>query len=492
MDDLIGFFVNTLILRTPLDHHDTVTALLARIRHTSLHAFEHQHTPFELLVERLHPARSRTHHPLIQVMLAYQNLPWTHPGSATPMTLGDADITTHPVSTGTARMDLVLSLTEHRDQHGAPTLTGTVEYRTDVYDPATINNLLGRWQHTLTVFTTHPNRPLHHLDLLTPLEHAHLDTWGNHHSLHTPPPAPPVSIPQVFADQVAAHPDAPALTFEDRTWTYRELHTASTQLAHHLHTTHGACPGTVVALLLPRSAHAITAILAVLKTGAAYLPIDPQHPAARVAFMLTDTTPLAVLTTTTLTTHLPTTTVPVLTLDTLTLDDRPTTPTPLPGPDPHDLAYLIYTSGTTGTPKGVATTHHNITTLLTTLPPRLGLGDNAVWSQCHSTSFDFSVWEIFGALLGGAASSSSPTTSCTPHRPAPPPDPGAGQHDQPNTSSPKPTPLPRLRHRLHRRRWRSLCTGVSTSLGATMHTARCLRPHRNHHLRYSQYTPDSR
>ncbi|WP_396891109.1 AMP-binding protein [Mycobacterium sp. Z3061] len=251
------------------------------------------------------------------------------------------------------------------------------------------------------MFTTHPNRPLHHLDLLTPLEHAHLDTWGNHHSLHTPPPAPPVSIPQVFADQVAAHPDAPALTFEDRTWTYRELHTASTQLAHHLHTTHGACPGTVVALLLPRSAHAITAILAVLKTGAAYLPIDPQHPAARVAFMLTDTTPLAVLTTTTLTTHLPTTTVPVLTLDTLTLDDRPTTPTPLPGPDPHDLAYLIYTSGTTGTPKGVATTHHNITTLLTTLPPRLGLGDNAVWSQCHSTSFDFSVWEIFGALLGG-------------------------------------------------------------------------------------------
>ncbi|WP_310786038.1 AMP-binding protein [Mycobacterium sp. Z3061] len=388
-------------------------------------------------------------------------------------------------------MDLVLSVSETVDQHGAPTLTGTVEYRTDVYDPATINTLLTRWQHTLHTFTTHPDTPLHTLDLLTPLEHTHLHTWGNHRTLHTPPPAPPVSIPQVFAARVAAHPHAPALTFDDRTWTYQQLDTASTQLAHHLHTAYGARPGTVIALLLPRSDTAITAILAVLKTGAAYLPIDPQHPAARVAFMLTDTTPLAVLTTTTLTTHLPTTTVPVLELDTLTLDDSPTT-TPLPGPGPDDLAYLIYTSGTTGTPKGVATTHHNATALITTLSPRLGLGADAVWSQCHSTSFDFSVWEIFGALLGGSRLVVIPDHIV--HSPT-------DLHhlliqEQVNmisqTPAARPTPLPRLRHRLHRRRWRSLCTGVSTSLGATMHTARCLRPHRNHHLRYSQYTPDSR
>ncbi|RUP02835.1 MAG: amino acid adenylation domain-containing protein, partial [Mycobacterium sp.] len=407
LDDLIGFFVNTLILRTPLHHHDTVTALLARIRNTSLQAFEHQHTPFELLVERLNPARSRTHHPLIQVMLAYQNLPWTHRDTTTALTLGEADIAAHPVSTGTARMDLVLSLTENFNDQRTPTLTGTVEYRTDVYDPATIENLLGRWQHTLQSFTTHPDTPLHHLDLLTPLEHTHLDTWGNHHSLHTPPPAPPVSIPQVFAHQVAAHPDAPALTFDDRTWTYRELDTASTQLAQHLHTTYGAAPGTVIALLLPRSAHAITAILAILKTGAAYLPIDPHHPAARVAFMLTDTTPAAILTTTTLTGHLPPTTIPVIELDSLTLDDSPTTTTsPLPGPDPRDLAYLIYTSGTTGTPKGVATTHHNITALLTSLhlQPHIyrSLAGPQTWTQCHSYAFDYTMWQIFGALLSGS------------------------------------------------------------------------------------------
>ncbi|MFQ2879994.1 AMP-binding protein, partial [Mycobacterium sp. MS3] len=118
-----------------------------------------------------------------------------------------------------------------------------------------------------------------------------------------------------------------------------------------------------------------------------------------IAFMLTDTTPLAVLTTTALTGHLPPTTVPVLTLDSLTLNDSPTTTYPLPGPDPHDLAYLIYTSGTTGTPKGVAITHHNLTALLGAAHPRLP--EHGVWSQWHSYAFDVSVWEIFGALLGG-------------------------------------------------------------------------------------------
>ncbi|MDC8997602.1 AMP-binding protein, partial [Mycobacterium marinum] len=131
-------------------------------------------------------------------------------------------------------------------------------------------------------FTTHPDQPLHHLDLLTPTEHTQLRTWGNHPTLTTPATTPAISIPAAFTTVVATHPHAPALTFEDHTWTYQQLDTASTQLAHHL-LNYGAGPGTIVALLLPRSDHAILAILAVLKTGAAYLPIDVHHPPTRIA-----------------------------------------------------------------------------------------------------------------------------------------------------------------------------------------------------------------
>ncbi|MEB3921562.1 AMP-binding protein [Mycobacterium ulcerans] len=270
-------------------------------------------------------------------------------------------------------------------------------------DFATTRIFVRRLEQVLVAMTTDTDQLVSGIDLLTDTEHTQLRTWGNHPTPTNPPATTAaVSIPAAFTTQVAACPHAPALTFEDHTWTYQQLDTASTQLAHHLTTTHGARAGAVVALLLPRSDHAILAILAVLKTGAAYLPIDPHHPPppTRIAFMLTDTTPTAIITTTELTTHVPTSSgVPVITLDTLTnLDDYPTTP--LPPPSPHDLAYLIYTSGTTGTPKGVAITHHNATTLTTTLTPQLGPTTNQVWSRCHSYAFDYSVWEIFGALLG--------------------------------------------------------------------------------------------
>ena len=180
--------------------------------------------------------------------------------------------------------------------------------------------------------------------------------------------------------------------------TYRELDEAANRLAHLL-AGQGVGPGQCVALLLPRSAQAIVAMLAVLKTGAAYVPIDPGHPAARIGFMLADAAPVAVITTAELRSRLDGCDLLVIDVNDPAVDTQPGTA--LPAPAPEDVAYLIYTSGTTGAPKGVAVTHHNVTQLFDSLDAGLGLGPGQVWSQCHSLAFDFSVWEIFGALLHG-------------------------------------------------------------------------------------------
>ena len=205
-----------------------------------------------------------------------------------------------------------------------------------------------------------------------------------------------MSIPVLFAAQVARTPNAVAVTFEGRSVTYRELEEAANRLAHLL-AGQGVGPGECVALLLSRSAEAIVAVLAVLKTGAAYLPIDPAHPDARIGFMLDDAAPIAAITTAGLADRLHGCDLLVIDVNDAAVDSQPSTALPAPGPD--TVAYLIYTSGTTGVPKGVAVTHRNVTRLLEALDAELELGQ--VWTQCHSLAFDFSVWEIFGALLGG-------------------------------------------------------------------------------------------
>ena len=218
---------------------------------------------------------------------------------------------------------------------------------------------------------------------------------GNRAVLTAPAPAP-VSVPVVFADRVARAPAAVAVTFEGRSMTYRELDEASNRLAHLLFE-QGAGPGQCVALVLERSVEAIVAMLAVLKAGAAYLPIDPGLPAARIGFLLADAAPLVAITTADLAERLEGHDVAVVEVDDPAIDAQPITG--LPAPAPEDIAYLIYTSGTTGVPKGVAISHHNLTHVAESMPAHLPAGQ--VWSQCHSLAFDFSVWEIWAALLGG-------------------------------------------------------------------------------------------
>ena len=180
LDELVGFFVNTLVLRVDVAGDPTVAELLAQVRRRSLAAYEHQDVPFEVLVERLNPTRSLTHHPLIQVMLAWQNLPGHDSDPAAGLALGDLQVTQLPVDTHTARMDLSFSLAERLTEAGEPAgIGGAVEFRTDVFDAASIEALIERLQRVLVAMTADPTRRLSSMDLLDAGEHARLDGWGN-------------------------------------------------------------------------------------------------------------------------------------------------------------------------------------------------------------------------------------------------------------------------------------------------------------------------
>ncbi|WP_156426727.1 AMP-binding protein, partial [Mycobacterium sp. IS-3022] len=256
------------------------------------------------------------------------------------------------------------------------------------------SDLAARLEQMLTTMAAHPGRRLPSIDVLGAGEPRRLDEWG-HRAVLTRPGSTPSSIPAVFAAQVTRMPEAVALVCGGRSWTYRELDEASNRLAHLL-SDRGVTSGQIVTLLFSRCAEAIVSILAVLKTGAAYLPIDPASPAARIEYLIQDAAPVAAVTTAGLRSRLAGCGLPVVDVADPRIDTQPDTPLPVPAPD--DVAHIIYTSGTTGAPKGVAITHHNLTQLLAPpdehLPPR-------AWAQWHSYGFDASAEEIWRALLHG-------------------------------------------------------------------------------------------
>ncbi|WP_165611696.1 condensation domain-containing protein, partial [Mycolicibacterium fortuitum] len=400
LDGLIGFFVNTLVLRADLAGNPSVTEVLDQVRARTLGAFDHQDVPFEVLVERLNPSRSLAHHPLVQVMLAWQNVPG-QVGEADKVLLEDLQVTQLPLDTHTARTDLSFSLAEWWTETGeAAGISGTVEFRTDVFDDNSIEVLIDRLRRVLESMAADPTRRLSAIDVLDADERVRLDTVGNRAALTRPEPTT-ATIPALFERHVVRDPEAIAVSFDGRQITYGELDQAANRLAQLL-VENGVGPGQRVALLFTRSVEAIVAIFAVLKSGAAYVPIDPVVPDSRLSFVLTDSAPVAVVTTTDLIPRIVGHGLLVIDVCEITvraIDDRRAAVLPAPGPD--DIAYLIYTSGTTGVPKGVAIPHRNVARLLAALDTELELSAGQVWTQCHSLAFDFSVWEIFGALLHG-------------------------------------------------------------------------------------------
>ncbi|PJN21420.1 non-ribosomal peptide synthetase [Kitasatospora sp. CB02891] len=387
LDDLVGFFVNTLVLRTDLSGDPSFTELLGRVRSDALAAYAHQEVPFEHLVEALNPTRTLAHHPLFQTMLALQNAP-----------LGAFDlprlrVATDLVHTGTAKCDLTFILAE---QPGAEGLSGLVEYSTDLFDEATVTGIVDRWLRLLRAVVADPGRRIGQVDVLSADELRALAAPAGGTAVEETPGS---SLAVLFERQVAANPAAIALTDGEIAFTYAELNARSNRLAHLL-IARGAGPERLVALALPRSADLVVAVLAVLKSGAAYVPVDPRYPAARIAYLLQDTRP-SLLVTTRQAGDLPGADgVDRLLLDAADLDGQPDTD-PGVAVDPAHPAYVIHTSGSTGDPKGVVVPHRNVVRLFDTTREVFSFSADDVWTLFHSYSFDFSVWELWGALLHG-------------------------------------------------------------------------------------------
>ncbi|MEU4120538.1 amino acid adenylation domain-containing protein [Kitasatospora sp. NPDC028055] len=401
LDDLVGFFVNTLVLRTDTAGNPAFTDLLAQVRRTSLEAYAHQDVPFQYLVEKLNPRRSAAHHPLFQVMLALQN------NEQADFQLPGLRVSHEPATTDTSRFDLFVNIGEFHERDGSPTgVAGYIEFATELYDRSTIEALIARWVRLLRAVAADPSRPIGSLDVLTEGEEGQLREWAT----TARPEIDDATLPELFQARVRATPDAVALEAGDASWTYAELNARANQVAHWL-IGRGIGAEQLVGLALPRGAELFAAILGVVKAGAGYLPVDPDYPADRIAYMLADATPTLLLTTAELAPGLPDGLADGL-LDGLAVEELAEVWRAQPATDPTDAdriapltaantAYTIYTSGSTGRPKGATVTHTGLASLASTLVERcLTTADSRV-VQLASPSFDASVLELLMALSNG-------------------------------------------------------------------------------------------
>ncbi|HET9771201.1 MAG TPA: AMP-binding protein, partial [Acidimicrobiia bacterium] len=394
LDDLVGFFVNTVVLRTDVSGNPSLRKLLARVRDGDLGAFAHAELPFELLVEALNPVRSAARHPLFQVMISYQH--------RDPLDGGSGD---DPSAAGSgAKFDLSFDFFEVDDasdtgQDRDVVLEGAIEYAADLFDRRTVEDLASRFVHFLGGLCADPDRSLPAVDLMTPTERHHVLVARN----DTSRPFPAETLTELFAAQVASRPEEPALRTSAGALTFGELDTAAESLARRLALA-GVGPGRVVALVLPR-AEMIPAILAVTRTGAAYLPLDPDQISGRLGAVLDDAAPAAVVTTLPLVAASPLLASRPVVLAQVPIPEL--APVGFPAPRPGDPACVIYTSGSTGTPKGVVVTHGALANLFRShqqdlMGPAVGAADGRRLRVAHVASFAFdSSWEPLIWLLDG-------------------------------------------------------------------------------------------
>ncbi|MDQ1592737.1 MAG: hypothetical protein QOG71_3364 [Pyrinomonadaceae bacterium] len=389
LEELIGFFVNTLVLRTDLAGNPTFRELLGRVREVTLGAYAHQDVPFERLVEELQPARELSHAPLFQVMFTLQNAP--RPSLELPgLTLAQVEL-----DTGTAMFDLSLSVEE--TPRG---LFGVFEYNTDLFDAPTIKRLAGHLQNLLAGVVAAPRRRVSDVPLLTADESRQLLSAWNETREDYPLDTP---LHELIEAQAGRTPDAVALFFEDEQLTYRELNARANQLAHYLRS-QGVVPETIVGICMERSLDMVTGLLGIMKAGGAYLPLEPEYPKERLAYMLRDARVHVILTQRKFAESLPPHAARIVSVET-DGDEiaRASTRNPASGVTAANLIYIIYTSGSTGEPKGAMLAHRGVTNCLLWMQQRHQLTTEDRVLLKAPLSFDSSVWELFWPLMVGAS-----------------------------------------------------------------------------------------
>ncbi|MFS2102890.1 amino acid adenylation domain-containing protein, partial [Variovorax sp. Varisp85] len=384
-ENVIGFFVNTQVLRNVLDGRESLSQVLAHAKDAALGAQAHQDLPFEQLVEALQPERVPGANPLFQVLFNHQRGDAAALQGIPGLTLTECDL-----GAQATQFELTLETTEDADGR----VRASLRYAAELFEARTMERMAGHYLAVLQALADHPGQAVGDVALLGEAERAQLASWGAcRQAAEAGEP-----IHRLIERQVRARPEAPALCFGEQTLSYGELNARANRLAHRL-IARGVKPETKVGIAVERSIEMVVGILAILKAGGAYVPLDREYPADRLAYMVRDSGIALLLTQS----HLQ---VPgiealqVLALDTLDVSAEPHTN---PDIDLHgeNLAYVIYTSGSTGRPKGAQLCHRNVTRLLDATDAWFGFGPEDVWTMFHSYAFDFSVWEIFGALCTG-------------------------------------------------------------------------------------------
>ncbi len=392
-EGLIGFFINTVLMRTDLSGDPTVKELITRVRDVSLGAFEHRDMPYDRLVEALQPARNLSYDPICQVYFVLQNTP------SAPLALSGLELSVAPVYTGTAKSDLTVWAIEQPDG----TLEVTAEYALDLFKGETIQRFLSHFQTILGGIVANQDQRLSQLPLLAPLEKQQMLVEWNATQADYPRDA---TLPELFAAQVAKTPDAVALVFDEQEMTYAELDARAETLAVRLRG-HGVGPDVLVGVCVDRSLEMMIGLLAIHKAGGAYVPLDPTYPKERIAFMLQDSRAPVLLTNLALQSRMPAHAAVVICVDEVARASRPGSESPQShGQNARatttadHLAYVLYTSGSTGNPKGVMVTHRNVVNFFAGMDRVLGTTPGA-WLAVTSISFDISVLELFWTLARG-------------------------------------------------------------------------------------------